>query len=312
MSVYLLLIVLFAFICFEGYRFRSDIKAAYERLNHYEVKSINTSFGKMTYLDEGSGEAMIISHGIFGGYDQGLTSLRQVVGDRQRKISPSRFGYVGTELPQEPTPKNQAKAFVELLDQLKIEKSYVLGTSAGGAATLRMALEHPHRVKGIILLSSGAPDKKRSPDEVKAMGLQGPPPIIVNDFIMWFTMKHFGFIFNHMMGSRVVTNTLFETMLPATPRRKGVKADSEITNTDMTLNYEDYPLEQLNVPVLVCHAKDDPMANYEAIDKVIQRVTDADTAICETGGHTIEGNGDFVNQAILDFIDKTNRAEKFS
>lgn len=304
MWVYLLLLIIVGFIGFELYHFRRDITAAYVRLNRYEVKSLNTSFGKMNYLDEGSGEAIIIAHGIFGGYDQGMTSLRQVVGDKQRKIAPSRFGYIGSDLPKKPTPKNQAKAFIELMDQLQIKKGYVLGTSAGGATTLRMALDYPDRVKGVILLSSGAPDKKRTPAEVKEMGLQGPPAFIVNDFILWFTMKHFGFVFNKMMGSTVSTNSLFETMLPATPRRKGVKADSEVTNTDMTLNYDEYPLEQIQVPLLVCHAKDDPMAKYEQIEKLLQRV-EADTAICETGGHTIDGNGDFVDRAIRGFIEKT-------
>ncbi|EOH74307.1 alpha/beta fold hydrolase [Enterococcus malodoratus] len=304
MWVYLLLLIIVGFIGFELYQFRRDITAAYVRLNRYEVKSLNTSFGKMNYLDEGSGEAVIIAHGIFGGYDQGMTSLRQVVGDKQRKISPSRFGYIGSDLPEKPTPNNQAKAFIELMDQLQIKKGYVLGTSAGGATTLRMALDYPDRIKGIILLSSGAPDKKRTPAEVKEMGLQGPPAFIVNDFILWFTMKHFGFVFNKMMGSTVSTNSLFETMLPATPRRKGVKADSEVTNTDMTLNYDEYPLEQIQVPLLVCHAKDDPMAKYEQIEKLLQRV-EADTAICETGGHTIDGNGDFVDRAVRRFIEKT-------
>ncbi|MDT2571154.1 alpha/beta hydrolase [Enterococcus sp. HMSC29A04] len=303
MWINVLVLIILVLLIFEGYQFQRDIKAAYDRLDQYQVKSLTTSFGKMNYLDEGSGEAVLIAHGIFGGYDQGMISLRQVVGDRQRKISPSRFGYIGSAPPSDPTPENQAKAFIELMDYLGIEKCFILGTSAGGAVTLRMALDYPERVKGIILLSSGAPDKKRTVKEVQEMGLQGPPPFIVNDFILWFAMKHFGFVFNKMMGTTVKTNELFETMLPATPRRQGVKADTERTNTDMTLNYDNYPLEDIQVPILVCHAKDDPMADYESIEKMLQRVK-AETAICETGGHTIDGNGDFVDQAIRTFIEK--------
>jgi pimeloyl-ACP methyl ester carboxylesterase len=118
-------------------------------------------------------------------------------------------------------------------------------------------------------------------------------------------MKHFGFVFNKMMGSTIESNNLFETMLPATPRRQGVKADSEVTNTDMSLNYDDYALETISAPILVCHAKDDPMAKYEAIKKLLKRVK-ADTVICETGGHTIDGNGDVIDQTIRGFIEKTS------
>ncbi|MDD9141596.1 alpha/beta hydrolase [Enterococcus avium] len=302
---YLIMFVVLTIICIEFYLYKKDMKNAYARLNQYNVNPLITSFGKMNYLDEGSGETVIISHGIFGGYDQGITSLNQVLGEDYRKIAPARFGYLGSELPSDPTPKNQAQAFVEMMDQLNIEKGYILATSAGGAAGLRMALDYPDRLKGLILLSSGAPDQKRTSKEIKAMGLQGPPPFIVNDFIMWFSMKHFGFVFNKMMGSTIESNNLFETMLPATPRRQGVKADSKVTDTDMSLNYDDYALETISVPILVCHAKDDPMAKYEAIEKLLKRVK-ADTIICETGGHTIDGNGDVIDQAIRGFIEKTS------
>lgn len=64
-----------------------DIEASYERPKTYDVKTLNTEFGPMSYLDEGQGEAAPISHGVFGGYDQGMNSLRQLPGTRYRKIS---------------------------------------------------------------------------------------------------------------------------------------------------------------------------------------------------------------------------------
>jgi hypothetical protein len=47
------------------------------------------------------------------------------------------------------------------------------------------------------------------------------------------------------------------------------------------------------------------MAKYEAIKKLLKRVK-ADTVICETGGHTIDGNGDVIDQTIRGFIEKTS------
>lgn len=43
-----------------------------------------------------------------------------------------------------------------LLDELDIERAYVCGQSMGGAIALTMALEHPERVRGLILIASGA------------------------------------------------------------------------------------------------------------------------------------------------------------
>lgn len=303
MWIYILFTLLAALFIIAVIQYHFDIKAAYERLESYHVKTLKTEFGTMSYVDEGTGEAVLISHGIFGGYDQGFVSLSQVAGESYRKISVSRFGYPGSELPENPTPENQAKVFIELLNELGISKAYILTTSAGGAAGFRLALDYPDRVKGLILLSSGVPDKKRDAEEIKELGMMGPPELLVHDFPMWFSTKYLSFIFTSMMGSDVSGSSLFETMLPVNPRRQGVITDTKITNIDMTLHYEDYPVEDLKVPVLVAHAKDDPMAGYENIEKLLIRIK-AETAIFETGGHTIEGHGDRVNKAIVAFMEK--------
>lgn len=188
---------------------------------------METEFGTMSYVDEEEGKVVLISHGIFGGFDQGFVSLSQVTGERYRKISVSRFGYPGSLSPKNLPPENQAKVFIELLDELRIKKTYILTTSVGGVAGLRFALAYPDRVKGLILLSSGVPDKKRDAHEIKALGMMGAPEFLINDFSMWFFTKYFGFIFNSMMGSDVMGNDLFEMMLPVNPRRKGIITDTK-------------------------------------------------------------------------------------
>lgn len=303
MWISIIAIVILALCIAVAIQYHNDMNASYERLKHYPVKTLETEFGTMSYVDEGSGEALLISHGIFGGYDQGFVSLNQLAVESCKKISVSRFGYPGSALPDSPTPGNQAKVFKELLDELGIEKAYILSTSAGGAAGFRFVLDYPERVKGLILLSSGLPDKQRTEEEIKELGMMGPPDLLVNDFPMWFCMKYFGFVFNAMMGSDVNGSTLYETMLPVSSRRQGVIADTNITNIDMNLHYDEYPLEKLKVPILVIHAKDDPMATYESVEKVLPRIN-AETAIFETGGHTIDGHGEAVKNAIAHFMEE--------
>lgn len=293
-TIILLCIVIFI-------QYKTEIKLAYQRLLKYDFKTINTKFGKTNYIVDGEGDAILISHGIFGGYDQGYVSLTDIVGKNYKKISVSRFGYVGSDLPKNPTPQNQAKVFKEIVDELKIDKLYIVTTSAGGAAGIRFVIDFPERVKGLILLSSGCPSVNKSKEEVKKIGIMGPPNFLLNDFIMWFFTKYFGFIFNIMMGSKVSEENLFDTMLPVKPRKLGIIADTKITNVDMMLNYYNYPLENINCPVLVVHAKDDPMVKYDDIQKFISRVN-PQIAIFETGGHIISGHGKDVNNAIINFI----------
>lgn len=297
-----LLVVLAAIITTQ---YRIDINAAYKRLKKYDVKVVSSSLGKISYMDEGTGEAILISHGIFGGYDQAYVSLKTLVSADFRKIAPSRFGYPGSDVPPNPTPRNQAKAFLDLLNQLGIEKAYVISTSAGGAAGIMFASSYPERVKGLILLSSGVPTYKKSREEIT--GMMGPPAVFVNDFPIWFVTKYFGFVFRAMFASEI-DKSLYETMLPVVPRKKGIKIDETITNLDMDLNYDDYEVERITAPVLVVHAKDDPMAKYDSVERFIARIH-AKTAVFETGGHLITGHGDAVSVAIKKFIDETKQRE---
>ncbi len=282
-------------------QFSIDNQRAYARLADFPVHEINTEFGMLSYLDEGSGEAILISHGIFGGYDQASVTLESIFGDDYRKISPSRFGYPGSASPQEPTPKNQAKAFLDLLNQLSIQKAYILTASAGGAAGIQFAIQYPERVKGLILLSSGVPGEKKTREEIT--GLMGPPEPILHDFPMWLSTKYFGFVFKSMFASDI-DNTIYKTMLPVSPRLKGILADENITNIDMNINYDDYPVEAITAPILVVHAKDDPMVKFADTQKFIAR-THPETAIFDTGGHLITGNGDAVSIKINEFINET-------
>jgi pimeloyl-ACP methyl ester carboxylesterase len=292
------LIIMSGLILHSCFSYSKIIKESYKKLETYNVKTIDTEYGIMSYVDEGSGETIIISHGIFGGYDQGYKNLYSIFGENYRRISVSRFGYPGSNLPKEPTPKNQAKVFLNLLNELQIDKVFIIATSAGGAAGIRFALDYPDRVKGLILLSSGVPS---IPMTKKEIGMSGPPNFILNDKLMLFFTRNFRGIFYSMFGSKNVGDEVFDDLLPVKPRKQGIIADSEITNIDMAVNYYDYPVENLKMPVLIVHAKDDPMAKYENIEYFLKRVN-AETQIFPDGGHLIIGHD--VSEGIINFVEK--------
>ncbi|WP_410772605.1 alpha/beta fold hydrolase [Fontibacillus sp. BL9] len=126
------------------------------RLSTYEVQTVTLSCGVMTYVDQGEGPVVLVAHGISGGYDQGTDSMRGQAG-KYRIIAPSRFGYLGSSIPDDSSPSDQARTYLELLDSLSIERVYVLGTSAGGTIAIRFALDYPERTKGLVLYSSASP-----------------------------------------------------------------------------------------------------------------------------------------------------------
>ena len=283
--------------------------AARARLLALPVRRMALSHGEVAYVDcrpqpsgggsdsgPGSGCETILSvHGLYGGYDQALDSVGSL-SEHYRVIAPSRFGYPGSAVRGDGSPADQAAVFAEMLNRLGIERVFVLGASAGGTPAIRLALDHPERVSGLILLSSAAPWPSRP---ATPPGRMGPPAIMNHDWIMWLLSPFFGPVLG--MDPRTIHG-----MLPLSERRTGADIDASITNRDMAVHFEDYPIEELKPPVLLLHARDDQVAPFAPpaghVQSSMHRYPELTTAIFPTGGHLIAGHGRQVEEAILRFI----------
>jgi len=309
-KVIIIVSILFLLICVIVIGYIIDIRNAYSRFKRFKPKQVATKYGEISFLDVGDKNPILIFHGICGGYDQGFINLEVVLNEEinnLRVISPSRFGYHGSSIPKYATPKKQAEAFNDLLEQLKIEKTFVFAVSAGGGPAIRFVLDYPQKVRGLILLSSGAPTEE-TPEKIKS-----PPFFLFHDFPMWLSLKMFKPVFMSMFGidkaeyknapaeEKEVFDSLLETMLPISNRFKGIINDLKITNLDMMENFTQYEIEKINVPVLIIHAKDDPMASYENMVMMKNHLKNVKMITFEKGGHLIFGSGKEVRNAIINF-----------
>lgn len=274
-------------------RFLFVKKEALERFEEYKVmaKVADTSYGKVSYIDEGQGEVVLVCHGICGGYDQAYDTLAKGE-NNYRILAPSRFGYPGSDMPEDATIEMQVETFGELLDQLGIEKTYVLGTSAGGATAIRFALMYPERTKGLVLYCSGYPELK---EQEKKITYAGPPAIMCNDILMWL----FSPLFKPLMGMEPETLNL---IIPMKPRKEGIVFDARVSNTVMANDYMVYDMSNLKMPVLVIHAKDDKMADFKKVEPWINRIKDCSFIVLDSGGHLMEGNSKKIDTALEEFI----------
>src|ERR1039457_3994931 len=132
--------------------FARDLAAARARLVG-QSQTIETSFGTLEYAELGEGEPMLIVHGAECGFDQGLDMTGAMAGRGYRLIVPSRFGYLRSTMPDNPTTATQADAYVQLLDHLGIGKGVVLGISAGPGSSMQFAIRHPDRCRALVLLA---------------------------------------------------------------------------------------------------------------------------------------------------------------
>lgn len=274
-------------------RYNRAIVAAKERFVSYSkrAETIETSYGKMTYIDEGNGETVLVCHGICGGYDQAYDTFADHK-DSCRILAPSRFGYPGSDAPKDPGIDSQVEALVELLDAEDIDSTYILGTSAGGATAIKFAIRHPERTKGLILFCSGFPATEE-PD--KKLTYMGPPAALCRDFPMWF----FSPLFGPVMG---MDSETISVILPLKERREGILLDARISNTDMDNNYQEYDMRELNVPVLIFHAKDDKLADYDRAAAWAEKIPEVTFVSFKTGGHLMKGNSKAIDAALKDFM----------
>lgn len=288
-----ILLVLAIYLIVQGIRCSIAVKESKERLAAYGAETVHLSYGNMSYVDTGKGETILSVHGIFGGYDQAYDTCKDFSSD-YRIIAPSRFGYLGSDILGDGTPAEQATAYVELLDKLGIDKVYLLATSAGGSVAIRFALDYPERTKGLILYCSAMPLMAK-PERYAEYA--GPPAFLCNDYAMFLISP----LFKPIMGME--PSTIY-SMLPVRDRKDGVILDASITNPDMARNFEDYPIEDLQVPTLIFHAKDDKLASYTDTEKVISRFPNCTFISFESGGHLLSGHGTEIKKAVSEFISK--------
>ena len=288
-------------------RFRRDIRAARERVQNLGSQVIETDCGPIEYATFGGGDPVLVVHGIFGGFDQGLVIARGNVGEEFRSIVPSRFGYLRTPLPDDASPAGQADAYVCLLDALGIEQAAILGTSAGGTSAIRFALRHPGRCSALVLFSSNTPGETEAalpPEPVAKVFFK-------SDFIFWLLTTYFRPNLNSIMGVpkgfeltpeyEADVAEVMKTILPVNPRSDGALFDMFVSNFDVNTGY---PLEKITVPVLIINAVDDPLTLYKNAQSAAERIPGAKLVTIESGGHMLLGHEERVRSEIVAFLEE--------
>lgn len=298
--------VALAGILFTYRPYRRTLRAAYRRLSQIERQTVQTEWGELEYAVRGEGPPVLLVHGAAGGVDQGLALGAPLIADGFRVVAPSRFGYLGTPLPAEATPRQQAEAFVALLDELGIEKTAVIAYSAGGPSAAQLALRHPERVSALILVSTALADKP----------LTLPPrPVLErlmnSDFAFWLLTHPLRSLTQRMfvpgsyklsVAEEAEVAETVAALLPIKPRAEGLLFDMYVTNTDPHERSDQYRLEEITVPTLLVNAVDDPAANYEDAQAMSARIPGARLLTVPEGGHLMLGQGERVPNEIARFL----------
>jgi pimeloyl-ACP methyl ester carboxylesterase len=290
-------------------RYRRDVDAARRRIAALDWRSVKTSFGRVEYLARGDGPVVLVIHGITQGADGGLRDLaEELVPDGYRALVPSRFGYLGSEIPEDATPEMQADAFAEFLDRLGIAGAVVLAGSAGSTSALQLAIRHRERIRGLILVSANVPGAHLA---------KGMPPkalfkaIFSSDPVLWTMITYLPGLMGRLSQVLVIPEGVqlvsgdeekftraMANVLLGKRRVAGELFDAYVSNPDVNR----IDLSRVEVPTLVMHARDDPGPPYASAVEMALRIPGARLVTVERGGHLMLGDHTDAIRDVAGFI----------
>jgi 2-hydroxy-6-oxonona-2,4-dienedioate hydrolase len=267
-------------------------------------------FGRMEYAIAGEGPPLIMIHGTGGGFDQGLAFARPLCENGFRIISPSRFGYLRTDMPDDPSSENQADAIVELMDHLGIDQAPVVGGSAGALSAIQVAIRHPDRCSALVALVPATYVPGRAPVRRNATGAAIMAYGLQSDFLFWCGMTLFE---DSMIRTLLATDpdlvakaspaeqtrvrAILRNILPVSDRAVGLLNDGKLAGNPAPM-----ALETITAPTLAISLEDDRFGTFEAARHIADTVTGARLVSYPTGGHVYVGHESDVMTAITDFL----------
>jgi pimeloyl-ACP methyl ester carboxylesterase len=105
---------------------------------------------KIRYTDQGSGEPVVLIHGLYssGDINWKLPGTVAALKKNYRVITPDMPGHGGSDKPEkeEAYGVQMAEDVILLLDHLKIKKAHIVGYSMGGMIAMKLIADHPDRV----------------------------------------------------------------------------------------------------------------------------------------------------------------------
>jgi pimeloyl-ACP methyl ester carboxylesterase len=256
------------------------------------TQTASISGGQIEYCLSGRGPTVLISHGTLGGFDQGFSISRLFNHEIFRYLSVSRAGYLNSSPNTGRTSQEQARSYVELLDTEGINSVAIIGISGGAPSALRFAQDYPERCWGLILLSSIV----RMPE----LPLFFKLAVQMQDFMMrvnwpWRFVHRYGLgmmarangasskQISNMRGDPHLWSVLqgiYEPVKTARMRRMGLRIDdAQIKSLPAAEEYD------INVPIYISHAVNDPLASFEAARSFASHFPQATFHEIPDGGH---------------------------
>lgn len=254
------------------------------------------------YETHGTGEPLLLIMGLGG--DSSHWSLQvPLLAQHYQVITFDNRGAGRSDAPLDNyTTEIMAQDAALLLAHLNIATAHVLGFSMGGYIAQQLALQHPTKIKSLILSHCGARSSERSRYLMATMARMTTEGVAreirLRSFIPW--MFSAGFLADeHALNN--LTNLALNPLYPQS--KQGYIG--QITAVRQHDTHD--AIQQLRMPILLMTSREDLLIPYQQVQAMTQYLPHAQVALLERGGHCsyIENAADY-NRLVLKFLQQFN------
>lgn len=278
-----------------------------------ESKIAELKKGKMEYTLRGEGAVILNLH---GGHSncQETFGYQPLLAAGYSILTPSRPGYGRTDVEAGRTAAETAASLVKLLDNLKIDKVYLIGVSAGGPTAIYLAANYPERIKKLILESAASKAWLTKKDFDYKLGKIIFKPRFQQ--LTWFMLRKIANNFPNFFAKVFLPqfSTLSKKEVISQMESSDIKELVNMINRyasdngfiyDLEHQTEKEILQEIEVPTLIMHSKYDNSVSFEHAEYAAQNIRRSEIYADDFWGHLIWiGSGrEKRNKKLLEFLD---------
>ncbi len=287
-----------------------------------EIAAIES--GNIEYEISGSGDrCVLVSHGLLGGIDQARVISDWIDRNEFRVLCLSRPGYLRTPIETGIMINQQADAYAELLEKLKISKTGVIAFAGGAPSAYSFVMRYPEKCSALVVISgiSGYYQMPfKSGPVARAIYLSAigkdlmkylsseKPEIFLEDLYSneaFFTEEQKKKKINKCLGNSDAMRFILafsESMKPYNQKKYGTDNDLRQLKklTRMTL-------ENIKTPSLIIHGTHDTEVKFYDGVYAFESIPYSERIWIEGGCHLsfwLHEYSDFIQNQALDFLSK--------